>query len=195
MEDQQKENIGPGQTEESEIRSVIQEAIQQYVDAERTKAEPVLKVELAEERRRREQLERRVNELVQENERSRRLAEEAERHAAIREELQRLGVTKTELGFRAVRDDIVRATDGRLVGRGTEGEVSVQDYLARFVRENPELLPARIPGGSGASAGQTSGTAGGRFSLERIKPGMDKAELDRIRQEIAQAISHTYRGE
>jgi hypothetical protein len=55
-------------------------------------------------------------------------------------------------------------------------------------------LPARISGGSGASSTPASGSTG-RFSLDRIKPGMDREELDRIRKEIAQALSHTWRGE
>lgn len=194
MEEQVKEAKGEMELPETNIRSLIHQAIQEFIEAERSRAEPVLKTELAEERRRREQLERRVNELVQENERTRRKAEEAERYAAIRDELVRLGVTKVELGFKAVKDDIYRAPDGRLVARGPEGEVSMQEYLARFARENPELLPARVGGGSGASS-STPDSQTGRFSLDRIKPGMDREELDRIRREIAQAISHAYRGE
>jgi hypothetical protein len=194
MEEDVKEPMADLDLREINIRSVIHEAIQEFINAERSKVEPVLKTELSEERRRREQLERRVNELVQENERSRRKAEEAERHSAIRDELVRLGVTKVELGFKAVKDDIYRAPDGRLVAKTPEGEISMQEYLARFTRENPELLPARIAGGSGASATPGLGSAG-RFSLDRIKPGMDPEELDRIRKEIAQALSHSYRGE
>ena len=194
MEEDVKEPGTEVDTKETDIRSVIHEAIQEFINADRNKVEPVLKTELSEERRRREQLERRVNELVQENERSRRRAEETERHAAIRDELLRLGVTKVELGFKAVRDDIYRTADGRLAAKTADGEVSMQEYLARFTRENPELLPARIAGGSGASSSPPAG-ATDRFSLDRIKPGMDAQELDRIRKEIAQAISHSYRGE
>lgn len=193
MEEDVKEPMAELDLREINIRSVIHEAIQEFINAERSKVEPVLKTELSEERRRREQLERRVNELVQENERSRRKAEEAERHSAIRDELVRLGVTKVELGFKAVKDDIYRAPDGRLVAKTPEGEISMQEYLARFTRENPELLPARIAGGSGASSAPTGSQA--RLSLDRIKPGMDPEELDRIRKEIAQALSHTLRGE
>ncbi len=194
MEEQVKETKSEVEIPETNIRSLIHQAIQEFIEAERSRAEPVLKTELAEERRRREQLERRVNELVQENERSRRKAEETERYAAIRDELVRLGVTKVELGFKAVKDDIYRTPDGRLVARGPDGEVSMQEYLARFARENPELLPARVGGGSGASSSPAESFSG-RFSLDRIKPGMDREELDRIRKEIAQAISQVYRGE
>lgn len=194
MEEGVKEPTSEVDSKETSIRSVIHEAIQEFINAERNKMEPVLKTELSEERRRREQLERRVNELVQENERSRRRAEETERHAAIRDELLRLGVVKVDLGFRAVKDDIYRTADGRLAAKTGEGEVSMQEYLARFARENPELLPARIAGGSGASASQPAGTTD-RFSLDRIKPGMDAEELDCIRREIANAISHSRRGE
>lgn len=178
-----------------EARAVMQEVIREYVDADRAKAEPAYKTELAEERRRREQLERRVDELIQENEQSRKAADQAERSAKIREELQRLGVTKVDLGFKAVKDDIYRAEDGRLVARGAEGETSLEEHLARFARDNPELLPARIPGGSGASGAQRSGVpGGGGVDLDKIKPGMDPEELARARREIAQAISHSVQG-
>jgi hypothetical protein len=173
----------------------MHEVIREYVDADRAKAEPGYKTELAEERRRREQLERRVDELIQENEQSRKAADQAERSAKIREELQRLGVTKVDLGFKAVKDDIYRAEDGRLVARGAEGETSLEEHLARFARDNPELLPARIPGGSGASGAQRSGVpGGGGVDLDKIKPGMDPEELARARREIAQAISHSVQG-
>ena len=118
--------------------------------ADQAKSEPAYKAELQEERRRREQLERRVNELVEENQRSRQMAEEArDASSAIRSELQRLGVAKVDLAFKAVQDDIVRTEDGRLVARGESGELAVKEYLAAFVSENPEFLPARIPGGTG----------------------------------------------
>lgn len=178
-----------------EARAVMQEVIREYVDADRAKAEPAYKTELAEERRRREQLEHRVDELIQENEQSRKAADQAERSAKIREELQRLGVTKVDLGFKAVKDDIYRAEDGRLVAKGAEGETSLEEHLARFARDNPELLPARIPGGSGASGAQRSGVpGGGGVDLDKIKPGMDPEELARARREIAQAISHSVQG-
>ena len=143
MEQEGREINNDQEVEGSEIRTVIQETIHEYLDSERAKAEPAYKTELIEERKRREQLERRVNELVSENERSRRQAEEAERNSTIRDELRRLGVSKVDLGFRAVKDDITRAEDGRLVARGEAGELELKEYLTRFTQENPELLPAR----------------------------------------------------
>ena len=95
-----------------------------------------------------------MNELVAENQKARGKAEEAERSSAIRAELQRLGVAKVDLAYRAVKDDMYRSEDGRLLA---QGGAELRDYLAQFVNENPELLPARISGGSGASAGQRSG--------------------------------------
>ena len=41
--------------------------IEEFVQAEQVKAEPAYKAELLDERKRREDLEKRVNELVQEN--------------------------------------------------------------------------------------------------------------------------------
>ena len=190
VNNEQQEATSPA----DEVRTAVREAMQEFVASEQSKAEPAYRTELAEERRRREHLEKRVNELVQENERSRQIAEEAERHSSIREELQRLGVAKVDLGFRAVKDDIFRAPDGQLMARTGQGEMRMQEYLAHFAAENPELLPARIPGGSGAPA-QIAKGYGGTIDLNRIKPGMDREELARVRQEIAQAISQSYGNE
>jgi hypothetical protein len=70
----------------------------------------------------------------------------------------------------------------------------MKEFLARFVGENPELLPARLAGGSGASAGHRSGSTGGTVDLDRIRPGMSAEEMDRVRQEIARVASQTLRG-
>ena len=103
--------------EVNDVRSIVQAVIQEFVKAEQSKAEPAYKTELVEERRRRESLEQRVNELVAENERSRQKAEEAERSTAIRAELQKLGVAKVELAYKAVKDEIQRGDDGRLMAQ------------------------------------------------------------------------------
>ncbi len=125
--------------------------------------------ELAEERRRREGLEKRV--------------EEAERGSAIRAELQKLGVAKLDLAYKAVKDEVPR--DG--------GEM--KEFLKKFIGENPELLPARVAGGSGASGGaRGSGAAPGGVDIDKIRPGMSAEEMDRVRQEIARVASQTLRG-
>lgn len=177
-----------------DVRSIIHDAIQEFVKTERTKAEPAYKAELVEERRRREELERRLNELADENKRSRARAEEAERSATIRAELQRLGVAKIDLAFRAVKDEVLRTEDGRLIAKGSQGEVGVRDFLTQFVTDNPELLPARMAGGSGASGGQKTPAGGSGVDLDRIKPGMSAEELERVRHEISQIASQTLRG-
>lgn len=175
-----------------DIKGVIREVIQEFVQQEKAKSEPAHKAELHEERRRREELELRMNELVEENKRSRQVAEEAERSAAIRTELQRLGVAKVDLAYRAVQDGVVRGEDGRLVARTETGDVGLKDFLAGFVAENPEFLPARISGGTGMTATQKA-PAGGRESvdLEKIRPGMSKEEMERVRQEILRVAAQT----
>jgi hypothetical protein len=177
------------------IKDVVRGAIQEFISLEQAKAEPAYKVELMEERKRREHLETRVNELVEENRRSRMNAEEVERGASIRTELQRLGVAKIDLAFKAVRDDIVRTEDGRLVGKSSQGDMAIREYLTQFVNENPELLPARIAGGSGASSTHKPApvSAGGGFDLDKIKPGMSHEDLERVRQEISRIASHSIR--
>jgi hypothetical protein len=178
-----------------DIREVVRQTIQEFVQAEQRKAEPAYQAELHEERKRREGLEGRLNQLVEENRKARAMADEADRNSQIRAELQRLGVAKLELAFRAVKDDIVRTEDGRLQARGPEGK-TLQDYLAGFVQENPELLPARIAGGSGAqhpARNVQQGISGG-VELDKIKPGMSKDEHERVRQEIARLASQMLRG-
>jgi hypothetical protein len=179
----------------AEIRDVVRHAIEEFIRAEQDKAEPAYKAELQDERKRREGLEARLNQLVEENRKARALAEEADRNSQIRSELQRLGVAKLDLAFRAVKDDIVRSEDGRLQGRGPEGK-SLPDYLAGFVQENPELLPARIAGGSGvqSSARNTSHGAPSGIEIDKIKPGMSKEDLDRVRQEISKLAGQALRG-
>lgn len=171
---------------ENDIRAIVQSAVEEVVGRQ---------AELAEERKRRESLEQRVNELVAENQKARVAAEEAERSATIRAELQKLGVAKLELAYRAVKDDVYRSEDGKLMA---EGGTEIREYLTQFVNENPELLPARMSGGSGAGAGQRGGAAGnlggGGIDLDMIRPGMSAEERERVRQEIARVASQTLRG-
>ncbi len=136
-------------------------------------------------------LESRVNELIAENQRARAKAEEAERSSAIRAELQRMGVAKIDLAYRAVKDDIYRSEDGRLLA---QGGAEMRDYLAQFVGENPELLPARVSGGSGASGGERSGGGERGVEIDKIRPGMSAEELERVRQEVARVAQQTLRG-
>jgi hypothetical protein len=171
-----------------DIQAIVRQAIQEY-------SEPAYKAELEEERKRREQLERRLNEVVEENKRSKQLAAEAERSSSIRAELQRLGVAKIDLAFKAIQDGIVRTEDGRFVARGETGELPLKDYLSSFVNENPEFLPARIAGGTGMTATLKAPATGREtVDLEKIRPGMSAEEMQRVREEIVRVASQTLRG-
>jgi len=181
-------------TEQTDLRPIIQGVIEEFVRSQQAKAEPAYKAELLDERKRREDLERRLNELVQENQRNRQIAEEAERSASIRAELQRLGVAKVDLAYRAVKDDIRRGDDGRLIAKGNQGEVPVRDFLTQFVGENPELLPARIAGGSGMGSGSKVPASGGGVDLDKIKPGMSPEDLEKVRQEISRVAGQALKG-
>ncbi|MGD0498500.1 MAG: hypothetical protein ABSC23_08685 [Bryobacteraceae bacterium] len=176
-----------------DIQAIVRQAIEEYAGQEQAKSEPAHQAELQEERRRREQLERRLNELAEENQRSRLLAAEAERSSSVRAELQRLGVAKIDLAFKAVKEDIVRAEDGRLIVRNESGETPMKEYLAAFVAENPEFLPARIAGGSGIT-GMLKAPAGREtVDMDRIRPGMNAEEMQRIREEIVRVASQSLR--
>ena len=178
-----------------DIASIVRSAVEEFARTEQKRAEPAYKVELLEERKRCEALERRLNELVEENQKTRAAAEEAERSATIRAELQKLCVAKVDLAFRAVKEEITRSEDGRLIARGGNGEVGLKDYLTQFVAENPELLPARMAGGSGAGAPSKTASGGGSgVSLDQIRPGMSPEELQRVREEISRVAAQTLRG-
>jgi hypothetical protein len=178
-----------------DVQEIVRQAIQEYANNEQAKSEPAYKAELLEERKRREQMERRLNELAEENKRNRTKAEEAERSSAVRAELQRLGVAKIDLAFRAVQDGIVRSDDGRLVARDESGEVPVREYLTAFVKENPEFLPARIAGGTGMTGNLKAPQAGHEsVSIDRIRPGMKSEEMQRVREEIVRVASQSLRG-
>lgn len=181
---------------DADVRSVMRQVIEEFVRTEQQKAEPAYRTELVEERKKREALESRLNQLVDENRRAHAAAEEADRNAQIRAELQKLGVAKVDLAFRAVKDDITRSTDGRLVANDGQEQRPVTDFLKKFVDENPELLPARMSGGSGAHSTTRNAVSTGNASvdIDRIKPGMNKDEMDRIRQEIARIASQSLKG-
>ncbi|MGA2436237.1 MAG: hypothetical protein ABSG25_13250 [Bryobacteraceae bacterium] len=189
MDDEQATN-----DPQRDVRAIVREAIQEFAKNEQQKAEPAYKAELVEERKRREQLERRLNELVEENKRSRQLAEEADRNSTIRAELQRMGVAKVDVAFKAIKDDVYRTEDGRLLAKGDQGDVGLKEYLSHFLNENPEFLPARIAGGSGVAPGAKASSASGVTDLDRIRPGMSAEEAERARQDILRVASQALRG-
>jgi len=161
---------------QEDIRVALREVLEEFLKGEQ----------------KRESLEQRVNELAEENRKAKAVAEESERSAAVRAELQRQGVAKLDLAYRAIKDDIFRGEDGRLLA---QGGVELKDHVAQFVMENPELLPARMAGGSGSPTGQRSGPADRRLDLDQIRPGMSAEEMERVRQEIARVASQALRGQ
>jgi hypothetical protein len=183
--------------EEPDVQTIVQQAINEYMRQDSARREPAYKTELQEERRRREQLEKRLNEMSEENKKARAIADEAQRATAIRSELQRLGVVKVDLAYKAVQDDIVRTEDGRVMARGEnggQGERSLGEFLSGFVQENPEFLPARIAGGTGMTGTQkTPPASAGGIDLDKIGPSMSKEDLERARQEILRVASQSLR--
>jgi hypothetical protein len=181
--------------EETDVQAIVKRAVQEFLEEQQAKSEPAYKTELVEERKRREQLEKRLNEVEEESKRSRHAAEQAERSSAIRAELQRLGVAKVDLAYRAVKDGVFRSEDGRLLAHGEGGEVPLKEYLNSFVSENPEFLPARIAGGSGISAVHKAPREGTEaVDMDGIRPGMSPEEMERARKEILRVASQNLRG-
>jgi hypothetical protein len=180
----------------NELRTLIRDILQEYSQVDREIHEPAYKTELVEEKRRREQLERRLTELEGESQRNRKLAEQAQLTAAVKAELQKHGVTKVELAFRAIKDDILTTEDGEIAGQQGKNLVSLSEYITQFVQTNPELLPARISGGAGTSSPTRSilGQPGGAVELDRIRPGMDARDLERVREEVAKVALQALSG-
>ena len=58
-----------------DVRQIVQQAIEEFLRAQQQKVEPTYKTELLDERKRREALEGRLNQLVEENRRARAAAE------------------------------------------------------------------------------------------------------------------------
>jgi hypothetical protein len=195
MEEAQPDRVTATAFQRGDVQWLVKQAIEEFSRSQQAGAEPAYKAELQEERKRREQLERRLNDLIEENKRSRQIAEEADRSAAIRAELQRLGVGKVDLAFKVVKDDIARTDEGRLVARTDSGELPLKDYLSVFVNCNPEFLPARISGGSGIPPAHRSPASDRTtFDLDNIRPGMSTEDMENARQEIARVAAQVLRG-
>ena len=181
-------------TDGTELRSLIRGVIEEFVHAEQVKAEPAYKAELLDERKRREDLEKRVNDLVQENVRSRQMAEEAERSSSIRAELQRLGVAKVDLAYRAVKR---RRSPARRwpADRARRPGRSSAAGLSEAIRAGESRVAAgahyrRIGNGIGSKAAPNTGG----FDLDKIRPGMSPEELEKVRQEVSRVASQALRG-
>ena len=80
------------------------------------------------------------------------------------------------------------------MARTENGDVAIRSYLSAFVSENPELLPGRIHGGSGAGSGHSEAVKPSGIDLDKIRPGMSAEELDNVRQEIARVARQAIRG-
>ena len=178
-----------------DIQAIVRQAVQEFVNNEQAQKRAGVQGGTQEERKRREQLERRMNELVEENKRSRKSAEEAERSSAVRAELQRLGVAKIDLAFKAVQDGIVAGRGRAAGGRGESGEVPVKEYLTGF-RERESGVSAGADCRGNRNDGHPEGPAAGSetVSLEQIRPGMSAEEMQRVREEIVRVASQTLKG-
>jgi hypothetical protein len=163
------------------IRAMIGEYMRQKEDQQGSDLQAVLE----EERRKREGLERKLSELSEENRRTRRQADQMDRVSRIQSSLQELGVRKVDLALRLLKDDIFRGEDGELYAEVKGSRVPYREYLGDFVAENPEFLPPRIAGGSGASGGERGEMRPGGIDLNSIRPGMSREELAEAWKEVA----------
>ena len=70
----------------------------------------------------------------------------------------------------------------------------MREHVEQFVKENPELLPARLAAVLARARGREARRVRRGVDLETIRPGMSPEELDRVRKEIARVASLTLRG-
>ena len=175
-----------------DIRSMMQAVIEEFVKAEQIKAEPAYKAELVEERKRRESLEQRVNELVAENER---IASEGGGSGAERGDPG----GAAEAGGGEDRPG-VQGGEGRDSARGGRAAAGARTDRSCGIIWRSSW--ARIRSccrrgwreGRARAAGQRSVAEAGAVDLDKIRPGMSAEERERVRQEIARVASQTLRG-
>jgi hypothetical protein len=175
----------PGGEEKRSGLEAIRAMIGEYMRQREDQQDSDLQTMLAEERRKREGAERQLSELGEENRRTRRQYEQTERVSRIQSYLQELGVRKVPLALRLVKEEIVRGDDGELYAEVKGARVPYREYLEDFVAENPEFLPPRIAGGSGASGGERGEMRPGGIDLNSIRPGMSREELAEAWKEVA----------
>lgn len=185
MERETVDSGRPGGEEKRFGLEAIRAMIGEYMRQKEDQQDSDLQAMLAEERRKRESLERQLGELGEENRRTRRQSEQTERVSRIQSCLQELGVRKVHLALRLVKDDIVRGEDGELYAEVKGTRLPYKEYLEDFVSENPEFLPPRIAGGSGARGGERGEMRPGGIDLNSIRPGMSREELAEAWKEVA----------
>lgn len=123
-----------------------------------------------------------------------RRAEETDRYSKIRTLLAESKATKVDLAFKAVKDDIYRGEDGELYAKLKGEDVPAGDYVAGFLKENPEFLPPRIAGGAGSSPNRNASGAR-EVQLEDIKPGASPEVLEAARKKVSELVGAMRSGE
>ena len=139
-----------------ELEALVRNAVREFTRQSSEQEEPALKAKLNDERRRRESLERQLNDVRAESRRNRQQAELVDRESQIRESLQDLGVRKVDLALKLVKDDIFRAEDGDLRGEVEGKQIPYREYLTQFVADKSRVVASancrRL--GSGRSSGR-----------------------------------------
>ncbi len=186
LNDRSKQSSAPGA---DDLKSLVRAVLEEFVSVQSQRNEPAYKAELDDERRKRESLERRLNELADENRRSRVRAESLESEAQIKRELQKHGVSKLDLAYRILRDDIQRSEDGALVVRQGDKTVPYAEHVVKFLEENPELLPARNLSGSGVTSSLAIHKTAPEIDIDSIRPGMTSEEMAKVREAISRVAN------
>lgn len=165
---------GAGSPSLDDLRATVRELMQEIQGGDNASAEGGGESGGAE-------LRRQLSMLAEERDQLVRVAKDEARSRAIREELTRAGVQNLKLAFRAVQEDLSLDGEDKLVAVSEGVPMSGEEYVKRFLAANPELLPARVAGGSGLP-GHGSSLLGP--DINSIRPGMSEEELASVRAEI-----------
>jgi hypothetical protein len=115
-----------------DIKQIIRDTVQETL---KQRGEPDYAAALRDETRRRESLERRVNELVAEIRCAREKAKEAEMALAVRTELQREGIADLVLWAPAIIQQLERDEAGHIVSKAGQ---PLRNLVREFVKEHTQ---------------------------------------------------------
>ncbi len=180
--------------DEPDVQTIVQQAIDEYMRQDSARREPAYKTELQEERRRREQLEKRMNET------GARRTSAAARWRRRPSGRQQFGRSCRSWGWRKSTWLIRRCRTGSSA-RKTDAW-----WRAATTATCQRISVGICTGESGVSAGEdcwrnrddgnaesrTAANTGG-IDLDKISPSMSKEDLERVRQEILRVASQSLR--
>jgi hypothetical protein len=163
-------------------------------NAEETKTNPAIPVEVNTELQKRDRKLKEVTDLVAtltaERDQAQQARLESERQSAVKDAMagiQWRDQTHQNAFYKMVIGDVIRDEDGTLVAKTDKGNITVSEFIQQQAETVPGFLAAQGRGGSGASQGgviKPSKTV----HIEDIKPGMTPEQKAAAWQQAAAQI-------